>query len=333
MNTVLPPYYHPTTVCFVDDNYSFLHSIGMDLPDDWSFISFVHPEEALAFINQPQPMPPLADRCFSMDHSDPSTPLIRLDLAALEQEIKLVDRFRRVSVLLVDYAMPTMNGLEFCEQVADTDIKKALLTGVADEKTAVEAFNRNLIDRYIPKASLASMNNVIPHVNALKTAYFDQYTNRLCTNLALNPPAFMTDPNIRPVFDALLKQHDIVEYYLVANPYGYLMLRADGSMLRLIVLCQAELDAQAALADRHGAPAPLLAQLRSGRAVGYFMEHPRDYMGHEAYPWAEMVVPAQTVQGAQTWYLGTVADPPADIDFDPSASSYARFLDMDKPQV
>ena len=131
MAAALPPYYHPTTVCFVDDNYSFLRSIGMDLPDDWPYISFLQPEDALAVINQPEPTPPLAERCFSMDNSDPSAPLIHMDLPALEQEIKLVDRFRRVSVLLVDYAMPTMNGLEFCEQVANQDIKKALLTGVA----------------------------------------------------------------------------------------------------------------------------------------------------------------------------------------------------------
>jgi CheY-like chemotaxis protein len=333
MTTVLAPYCHPTTVCFVDDNYSFLRSIGMDLPDDWSYMSFLQPEDALAIINEPEPMPPLAERCFSMDNSDPSAPLIRMDLPALEQEIKLVDRFRRVSVLLVDYAMPTMNGLEFCEQVVNKDIKKALLTGVADEKTAVEAFNRGLIDRYIPKAGLARMNAVIPHVDALKAAYFEQYSNRLYSNLALNPPAFMTEQSIKPLFDRILHKHHIVEYYLAAEPYGYLMLRADGSMLRLIVLSQAEHEAHIEMAASLGAPQTLLKQMRAGAALSYFMEHPSDYPDDEDFPWQEMIVPATTVQGAQTWYIGVLPDPPADIDFDPAVSSYTSFLKLMKPQV
>lgn len=333
MAAALPPYYHPTTVCFVDDNYSFLRSIGMDLPDDWPYISFLQPEDALAVINEPEPTPPLAERCFSMDNSDPSAPLIHMDLPALEQEIKLVDRFRRVSVLLVDYAMPTMNGLEFCEQVANKDIKKALLTGVADEKTAVQAFNRGLIDRYIPKAGLASMNAVIPHVEALKAAYFEQYSNRLSANLALNPPAFMTEPNIKPVFDRIIGEHHIVEYYLATDPYGYLMLRADGSMLRLIVLSAAEHDAQIDMAMSYRAPQALLTRMRAGNALVYFVEHPGDYASHEEFPWEEMIVPAATIAGAQTWYLGIVQDPPADIDFEPAASSFASFLKRLQPQV
>ena len=333
MSTTLPPYYHPTTVCFVDDNYAFLRSLSLDLPDDWSFVSYLQPEEALAAVNAPQPLTPLVDRCFSMDTSNPNEPLIHFNLAALEQEIKLIDRFRRISVLLVDYAMPTMNGLEFCEQVKNKDIKKALLTGVADEKTAVAAFNSGIIDRYIPKASLATMSSVIPHVDALQQAYFKQYSSRLNTNLALNPPAFMTDPLLHKYFSSLLREQRIVEFYLTGEPYGYLMLRADGSMIRLVVLSQAELNTQITLAQQFGAPQALVAQLQKGRQLGYLYEHPADYLGHEDYPWDELFIPATKVQGQQTWYLGLYENPPVDIDFDPRLSSYATFLTLERPVV
>jgi CheY-like chemotaxis protein len=330
MSTLLPCYYHPTTVCFVDDNYSFLRSLGLDLPDDWCFTSYLHPEEALEAVNQPEPLPPLVDRCFSMDASSPNQPVIHLDLAALEREINLVQRFQRVSVLLVDFAMPTMDGLEFCEQVQNTRIKKALLTGVADEKTAVAAFNQGIIDRYIPKAGLAAMNSVIPHVEELKREYFDQYSRRLSSNLALNPPAFMMEPAIEAYFQKLIERAHIVEYYLTGDPYGYLLLRADGSMLRLVVLSQRELNQQVQLAQQFGAPAGLVAKLRAGEMLGYFYEHPADYLGHEEYPWAEMLLDAQRVDGAEPWYVGLAHSPPADIDFDPAKSSYQRFLEIDR---
>lgn len=333
MTTVLPTYYHPTTVCFIDDNFSFLRSLSVDLPDDWCFISYLEPEVALAAINQPDPLSPLVDRCFSMDNSDPNQPLIRLNMNALEQEVNLVQRFRRVSVLLVDYAMPNMNGLEFCEQVKNLDVKKALLTGVADEKTAVKAFNKGIIDRYIPKNSLASLSHVIPHVEELKRAYFNQYTARLTSNLALNPPAFMAETAIVPYFEQVIAKYSIVEYYLTSEPYGYLMLRADGSMVRLVVLSQLELDQQISLAQQHGAPPRKIRKMQAGKLLGYLYEHPADYMGHEDYPWNEVLLPAKRIEGNQTWYVGVTDNPPVDIDFDANKTSYEQFLQLDRPIV
>jgi CheY-like chemotaxis protein len=333
MTATLPPYYHPTTVCFIDDNFSFLNSLSLDLPDDWPFISYLDPKIALAAVNQPDLLPPLVDRCFSMDNSDPAEPLIHLNLGALEQEIKLVHRFRRLSVLMVDYAMPNMSGLEFCERVENPNLKKVLLTGVADEKTAVAAFNKGIIDHYVPKHSLATVNELIPFIEKLKRGYFDQYSARLTSNLALNPPAFMTEPAIASYFEKVLRKFNIVEYYLASDPYGYLLLRADGSMVRLVVLCQEELDQQILLAQRYEAPARLVRRMQAGKLIGYLYEHPEDYMGHEVYPWREALIAAKRIEGKQTWYVGVAKNPPVDVDFDASESSYEQFLRLERPVV
>ena len=117
------------------------------------------PDEALDIVNIPHPRPPLADLCFFQEGN-----LIRLDLNVLEQEIKHIDRFKRISAMLVNYAMPTMNGLEFCAQLTDRDVRRVLLTGVADEKTAVQAFDAGLIDHYLPKAKLSSPGGVVPYI-------------------------------------------------------------------------------------------------------------------------------------------------------------------------
>jgi CheY-like chemotaxis protein len=41
-------------------------------------------------------------------------------------------------VLVVDYSMPQMNGVEVCEALRHLPCKKILFTGAADEKVAVE---------------------------------------------------------------------------------------------------------------------------------------------------------------------------------------------------
>jgi len=326
MTTLLPPYYHPTTICFIDDNASFLRALSIDLPDDYLFISYLHPDEAIAAINTPDPLPPLVDRCFSLDNSDPSTPIIRLDLSVLENEIKLIERFRRLSVLMIDYAMPVFDGLELCAEIKDKTLKKALLTGVAEEKTAVAAFNQGLIDSYIPKRLITDGNKIIPYAEALKKAYFDQYSARLSSNLALNPPGFMTEERVAEYFHSVIEAQHIVEYYLVSEPYGYLMLRANGSMLRLVFYSESERREQITTAQAHQAPAHIMQQLTSGQSIGFLHERPEDYLGFEAYPWDDAMLPATVIQGEQTWYAGIAANPPADIDFDPKASSYDQYL-------
>ncbi len=322
MSTALPAYYHPTTICCIDDNHSFLRSLRMDMPDTIPCLTFSAPEDALEVINQPPPLTPLADRCFSLDISS-SQPVIEFNMGALEQEIQQIARFQRLSVLLVDYAMPTMDGLEFCAMVADKDIKIALLTGVADEKTAVAAFNEGLIDRYIRKSEMTSVQGVLPHIESLQRAYFTQYNARLNANLALDPPRFMTAHALVPVLNRIIKDHGIVEYYLARDPWGYLMLRADGSMIRMVVVSQSEQREQLALAESHGAPRALISELAAGHAMLNAYEHPLDYHGEDTYPWHETLIAAEAVDD---WLVGVDEAPPVDIDFDANRTSFNQFL-------
>ncbi len=331
--TCLPPYYHPTTVCFIDDNYGFLHSLALDLPEDWCFISYLSPEEALAAVNEPNPLPPLVERCMNVEGSLVEGGAIRMDLAVLEREMQLVERFARISVLMIDYAMPTLDGLEFAAAIKDRHMKKILLTGVADEKTAVAAFNEGLIDRYVPKARLAKLSGVIPYVKEMQHAYFEQYRSQLVGALALNPPAFLEEPALSAPFEAILSTHDIVEYYLATEPCGYLLLQRDGTLFRMLILDEAERQAQLATMQRCGAPAGLIDAVRGGRNLCYLFEHPEHYAAHEPFPWEEFVYPVQRVDGRQTWYLSIVPDAPADIDFDPRESCFDRYLGRREPIV
>ena len=145
------PYHFPTTVVLVDDNPRFLESLVLELPEQPATLTFTAAEEALAVVNAPPRTPPLYRRLFSHHRARPRDPadaqLIHLDLSLIEREISNPDRFRAVSVVVVDYDMPGLDGLEFCRRIEDPHVRKILFTGVADEKVAVAAFNDGLIDR------------------------------------------------------------------------------------------------------------------------------------------------------------------------------------------
>ena len=319
----LAPYYHPTTICFVDDNESFLASLELELPGDWACRTFSDPEEALDYLNEPIPLEPLMDRCFSLQRNT-NQALIHLDLGMIEQEISHVDRFRRNSVLVVDYAMPSINGLQFCEALKDSHIRRAMLTGVADEKLAVQAFNAGLIHRFIPKQKDDPILSVHRFVEELVQEYFNQYTVRLKSALAIDPPAFLTDPAVAGWVRELMSAHDLVEYYLVGDPPGFLMLKSNGQIWRLAILSPAEVAGQARLAGEFGAPQHLVNALAAGEAAVFLAGlSPEDYFGDEDFPWEELTHPAERL--ANEWTIGIWKDAPGDIDFDPALASYDAY--------
>ncbi|MEM8765802.1 MAG: hypothetical protein AAGE43_00025 [Pseudomonadota bacterium] len=320
----LVPYWHPTTICFVDDNESFLQSLDLELPGSWACRTFADPEIALEFLREPVPLAPLMDRCFSLQQQAGER-LIRLDLNLVEQEINHVDRFRRNSVLVVDYAMPSINGLRFCEMLDDPFIQKAMLTGVADEKLAVEAFNAGLIHRFIPKQSAESITTVRRFVEELLHEYFNQYTARLKTNLAIDPPEFLVDSTVAEYVHGLMAEHGLVEYYLIDDPPGLLMLRGNGELWRVAILDAADRARQLELARSFGAPAEVLERLGSGRGIVFLPGlSPADYFGDEDFPWAEQLHPAERI--SERWHVAIWKDAPADVDFDRETASYNAYL-------
>jgi CheY-like chemotaxis protein len=327
MPLTLSPYSHPTTIVLIDDNEAFLRSLTLEMPATMACHGFTSPEAALEFLNAPIDLAPLVDRCFTLDRSRAGRALINLDLGVIEQEINYLQRFRRVSVVLVDYAMPAVNGLQFCERMHDRYARRALLTGVADEKLAVEAFNAGLIHRFIPKHKATAVDAVIAFIAELEREYFTHYLSRLTTALAIDPPAFLVDPAIAVLMQRLIQQERIVEYYMVDEPPGFLMLRSNGSVIRMLLLDDEAHRAQIDFARRFDAPDDIRRGIEAGEVAGLFSgESPADYFGDEPYPWHEKVVPAKRLPGNRNWLVALARDAATDVDFDPARSSYDTYL-------
>src|ERR671936_1678740 len=87
-------------------------------------------------------------------------------LAAL-REIKL--RGGRVAVMLADYRMPHMNGIEFLEDAMDLfpRARRALLTAYADTDAAIQAINLVDVDHYLLKPWEPPEEKLYPIVDSL----------------------------------------------------------------------------------------------------------------------------------------------------------------------
>ncbi len=92
---------------------------------------------------------------------------------ALEALRELKLRGGRVAVLLADYRMPQMNGVEFLEQAMDLfpHARRALLTAYADTDAAIQAINVVDVDHYLLKPWDPPEEKFYPVVDALLEAW------------------------------------------------------------------------------------------------------------------------------------------------------------------
>ena len=269
----LPPFYFPTTCVFVDDSTDFLANLSLQLDSQLSYRLFDSPIDALVTLNTQHREMTLTQKYFSryryVEDFSLSNHVIDLDLSKIHREVYDEDRFAEISVAVIDYVMPEIDGLEFCRQMKNPLIRKVLLTGKADEKFAVHAFNEGLIDRFIRKNDAAALTKLNQIIVELQQEYFRTAQQPLSDTLMVGTPRFLHDRQFAALFRTLCAQHKIVEFYLCANPDGMLMLDSTGAASLLVVYTEKDLQAQYEIAFEQVAPQMLLDEFkkRQSRAL------------------------------------------------------------------
>ena len=125
-----PLYWHPTTVVVVDDDPVFLESFAFRYEGRFRSRAFQQPEAALDHIlKAAEALPREADYFdVHVDVNDLASrtaedPVFALRRARIAERARDADRFAEVSVLVVDYDMPGMDGLELCRRLQDAPLR------------------------------------------------------------------------------------------------------------------------------------------------------------------------------------------------------------------
>jgi CheY-like chemotaxis protein len=302
------PYYFPTTVILVDNNEDFLINFSLQLDPNLAYRLFTSPADALAYINEPNQAQPLYERWFSEQGGQASS--ITLDLSMIVGELYSEQRFSEVSVVVVDYDMPHVNGLELCRRIESPHIKKILFTGKADEKTAVRAFNEGTIDRFLAKNEPSLAQSLEVYIEELQTAYFRDASETAVRGLEARGPAFLRDPELAYFFSAVRREHRLVEYYLTLNPPGFVCLSADGRPYLLLLRDAGDMQRQYRVAHERRAPQALLDLLKSGEVIPYFPDGDGCYQSGDT-DWARHLHLAESVRCATEYLYVLLPDPAA----------------------
>ena len=321
----LPIYQHPSLTVLVDDSEAFLARLQFELGAAVTSKAFSDPRGALAWLRRQHASAPreqllLAGGC---DGACLHGHCVTLAVDRIFRIGFRPQRFMLPSVLVVDYSMPKMNGVEFCEALADLPCKKILLTGVADQGAALDAFNRGLIDRAIVKSDDDALDQLASAIAVLQEQYFSELSDALRALLELHSFSFIGDPAVAQLVQDVIVQHGIVEHYLYPQPSGLLLYDAHGRARLLVIETANGMDAHHEVARDNGAPPSLLEAIDARCIIPFFRDGDGMYADTVGERWYRFCAPAQVCQGAEPYFWALFDLGPHELP-EPVAP-YARF--------
>ena len=311
------PFYHPTSVVLVDDDTTFLESMEFALCDEFNCTTFEKPKKAAAFLKEQ--VSDIAAKEASLlfptsNHSDvaylnPGDRTVGVKASFVPNLLADKDRFSRPSVLIVDYSMPGMTGVELLQEIKDLPICKILLTGKADKKVGIEAFNKGLIDCFLTKHHADLVDELPDKVKELQLTFFERLTKTLRSIVSMELTDFIKDEAFNRSFEKVKNQLNIAEYYLVSEPQGILLISDAGKMSFMQVADKQKRQMDYEIAEDQDAPVELLTALRQPNILSLFPSHSGFYEPAFENDWKPYLSAAEEIEGSRNWWYSILNNP------------------------
>ncbi|MDR2769386.1 MAG: hypothetical protein LBB19_02405 [Puniceicoccales bacterium] len=276
----LPCCYYPTEVVFLDDSQSYLQTLKLFFQQSRLPVSpklFSNASEALDYVNASDKMTHrqslFAHLLKHVDTFQTNNYALTVNIFDLHRVVYNPNRLSQISVIVADYNLGNQStGIDFCKAIVDKNIQKILLTGQSKHDFVIKAFNEGFIQRFVCKQEISDFDDVVQMLTKAQRAYFQQITKTIIEAVGNRPhfPLAVYYLQFQTFFENLLKNYDIVEYYLLDPVGSYLLL--DKAGVSRILFVQNQDQHQANLLDLkdeigQSIPQAMEAPLRRGEYI------------------------------------------------------------------
>ena len=180
-------------------------------------------------------------------------------------------RFDQVAILVIDYEMPEINGIEFCQKIKEKQIYRIMLTAEADKDTAIKAFNNGLIDKFILKTTEDLYLEIALAIEELTQRYFMKLSSGIINEHISSITTLFRNESYLQLFTKVLLQVEPVEYYMVDNSGSFLFLDKNATPTWLIIRHDKELDEQLELLQGYDVPDKILESIAKKEKILFLL--------------------------------------------------------------
>lgn len=262
----MPPlFWRPGSVALVDDDADYLEMLAMVLPRQWALRLYVRPTRCVYALHRE--LRHWEADLWQFQHM---VELWRQGKPLIPQVLgywaRAQERHALTHVCVVDFCMPGMDGLQLLGELVDWPGARVLLTGQADERVAVHAFNRRLIHQYVPKQDASVAVHLAGTIDALRQRAGERYQGILAATLRPEQQQCLRAPGVAQALTEFTRRHWI-EHVLIGEPFGLLGMDGAGRVGWLQLETRQGLAAMAELAQEDGLPAQAVDDIRAGHRL------------------------------------------------------------------
>lgn len=267
----------PTTLLVLDDDQELLENIRYVLFNKYKYKCICGSDlnKAQDILNKNRGWTKsLLEKGVSQLHTDenPESLSVSVNIPLLNQQIYNSDRFKYITVVIVDYDMPKKTGLEFIEELNDPQIKVIMLTGKATPDTVIKAFNNKRIHRYVSKGEPNYLERVSQYINELQAEFFFEFSKFILDSLKESDHKILENKSFIDLFNKIVQENEIIEYYLLDESGSFLMLDATAkNQIWFIVKSTQDIrDFYELAQDDPDLPAETLKKLKGCKVLTHF---------------------------------------------------------------
>ena len=252
---------------FLDDDRDYLEMLAEVMPTDWYTRFFLRPVACIEALLQEKTL-----READAWRQQAIVNRWREGAALIPQILQYwrddaMQRFALTRVCVVDYAMPAMSGLRVLGELTEWTGSRILLTGRADEQLAVSAFNRGLIEKFIPKQSPGLRVHLTTVIQSLRQLPDERYQQLWRATLSPEQHDLLCDPLMAQALENLAQQHGWTEHVVMGAPFGMLALDDNGAVSWLQIEPADKLADLAEMAASQGWDTTTVNAIRAGDAL------------------------------------------------------------------
>lgn len=308
MNT-LPLISYPLMVTLIDDDSLLLQALTGVLIKNYKTKEFTDPLIALEFFKNYEPLlqnSKFLRGCTEFENYDVSGHLpVDVDLLALEKLRQRSERVNDIGVIIIDYNMPGMTGIDFCRELKELPIKKILLTGEANNQLAVTAFNEGIIDCFIRKDSITLVHDIKFYLNILTQQYFIDNTKHLLKHLETDNLLPVSDPAFITFFHEWCNTHKIREFYLIDQNANFLLIDENNQQSYFITHTDRTLANFIELHEENSEAENFVTAVKSRTIIPFFGQD-KESWDLDLSEWENYFYAPQVLSGREKYYWAVI---------------------------
>lgn len=235
----LPLFNYPTIITLVDDDPVILHALMELLKKEYALVAFDQPQRAILHLENQYSLyssVKFLRGCHEFESYNLAGHLpVDLNYDAFLKVRSMNTKPKEVSVMVVDYYMTQMTGMDVCRYLKSYPMKKILLTGAADERIATMAFNEGIIDCFIRKDYPNVTEKLRFQLNRLSQQYLLEKTQHLQAHLETDRLLPISDATFADFFTTFCDKHRIREYYAIDHNANFLLIDSYGKRFIFVI--------------------------------------------------------------------------------------------------